>query len=86
MQGNEGGVTQPTNRRDLNLSGNPKRGGDLKVCAMLRCANIPAEIVTCILNDQKTQSQNCLLRLYGNPKGAIGHGRQISTAAFWLIE
>lgn len=29
-EGNEGGVTQPTNRRDLDLPGNPKRGGDLK--------------------------------------------------------
>lgn len=29
-QGNEGGVTQPTERTDLDLPGNPKRGGDLK--------------------------------------------------------
>jgi hypothetical protein len=29
-ESNEGGVTQPTTRPDQNLSGNPKRGGDLK--------------------------------------------------------
>jgi hypothetical protein len=29
-QGNEGGITQPTERTDLDLPGNPKRGGDLK--------------------------------------------------------
>jgi hypothetical protein len=32
LQNSEGGgVTQPTTRPDQDLSGNPKRGGDLKV-------------------------------------------------------
>lgn len=40
LQNSEGGgVTQPTTRPDQDLSGNPKRGGDLKVSCHLNLSS-----------------------------------------------
>ena len=77
LQNSEGGgVTQPTTRPDQDLTGNPKRGGDLKVsCSLKPCkcsANANHTAFSCCSTCLEGQSLEVCYRAGGATRTLLG--------------